>query len=535
MMKVMIADDELKVCRLIHFLVDWNSLDMEVVATVHNGIEALKAIEEYRPDLIITDIKMPGCDGLKMIEQSKKMNPSLVYIVISGYKQFEYAKKAIQHGVSNYLLKPIDKEELIHTLKHAKEQYVKRTEQMSKGERLEVFEQESKERARKAFFEEVLFKKNAENIDTNLNSLNQKYQYYFQEGRFQTAAIKVDGLHELTQEDQKYIGTKIIRELEQNLNDCWEWETSCGEGIYYLIANYPESMKDMKERFTKILGNLSLQRDVLKDFEVSIGLGEAGDSPAVFEKGFKSAKWALDQRLVLGTNQVIQGENKNSNAFVDSDIFREFNHRFYESVELQDQRGMKEALSELEERLKTRRETTGYEILQMCKEAVNVYLFALKNLSLPTESASRFFEKFHVEIHNCGTAEKTFAYLNKSIFTSFEEIAAEKQMLDVKPVRLAKIYIAEHLGDPISLESVSDVAGFNPAYFSTVFKKETGSTFSEYLLTRRMEKAKELLRESRDSVANICVMVGYSDVKHFTKNFMKYTSLKPKEYRKLYS
>lgn len=87
----------------------------------------------------------------------------------------------------------------------------------------------------------------------------------------------------------------------------------------------------------------------------------------------------------------------------------------------------------------------------------------------------------------------------------------------------------------ITLEDVASVAGFNTTYFSSLFKKETGQTFLEYLSAVRMDEAKRLLKESRDSIANICESVGYSDVKYFTKCFIKYTGLKPNEYRKLYS
>jgi len=128
MIKVIIADDELKVCKLIEFLIDQESLDMEIVDIVHNGIDAIDAIKKHQPDIVITDIKMPGCDGLEMIKRSKKIMPYLEYIVICKCKQFEYVQKAIQYGVRDYLLKPIDKEELTHTLQRVKEQYLGRTE-----------------------------------------------------------------------------------------------------------------------------------------------------------------------------------------------------------------------------------------------------------------------------------------------------------------------------------------------------------------------------------------------------------------------
>ena len=124
MMKVIVADDEAKVCQLICSLVDWASLDMEVAGVAHNGIEALELVETLRPDLIITDIRMPGYDGLELISRAKAAKPDLDFIIVSGYRHFEYAQSAIKYGVSDYLLKPIKKADLIETLLRTREKYL---------------------------------------------------------------------------------------------------------------------------------------------------------------------------------------------------------------------------------------------------------------------------------------------------------------------------------------------------------------------------------------------------------------------------
>lgn len=107
MLRVIIADDEYKICQLIEKLVDWKSLDMEVVDIVQNGVEALESINSLSPDIVITDIRMPGYDGLELIKLSRDTKKALKFIIISGYRHFEYAQSAIKYGVSDYLLKPI--------------------------------------------------------------------------------------------------------------------------------------------------------------------------------------------------------------------------------------------------------------------------------------------------------------------------------------------------------------------------------------------------------------------------------------------
>ena len=130
-MKVIIADDEVKVCQLIEHLVDWESLGMEVVSVAHNGIEAVEAVGKYHPDIVITDIRMPGCNGLDLIKETKELLPQVEFIIISGYRHFEYAQTAIRFGVRDYLLKPIKKDELNATLKRMRDAYLERNERLS--------------------------------------------------------------------------------------------------------------------------------------------------------------------------------------------------------------------------------------------------------------------------------------------------------------------------------------------------------------------------------------------------------------------
>jgi len=117
MLRAIIADDESKICVLIQKLVDWDDLGIKVIGTAESGPEALSLIESTCPDIVITDIRMPGFDGIELIMRVQAKALPSKFIVISGYRQFEYAQKAIKYGVEDYLLKPINKSELIATLR----------------------------------------------------------------------------------------------------------------------------------------------------------------------------------------------------------------------------------------------------------------------------------------------------------------------------------------------------------------------------------------------------------------------------------
>ena len=127
-----------------------------------------------------------------------------------------------------------------------------------------------------------------------------------------------------------------------------------------------------------------------------------------------------------------------------------------------------------------------------------------------------------------------FTCLLDFMLTKVNQMIALREEDSVRPVRLAKQYIHNHYQEQITLEEVSDYVGLTPAYFSVMFKKETEIGFAKYLINERLEGAKDLLRESTLSVADICRKVGYNDPKHFTRLFEKNVGVKPAVYRKLY-
>ena len=117
MLKILIVDDEPDICELIHKLIDWKELGLLSLGSCQNGIDAMEIILRQKPDVVITDIQMPGMTGLSLIEKACKQNLQTKFIVISGYREFEYAQQAIRYGVEDYLLKPISKTDLNLVLK----------------------------------------------------------------------------------------------------------------------------------------------------------------------------------------------------------------------------------------------------------------------------------------------------------------------------------------------------------------------------------------------------------------------------------
>ena len=158
----------------------------------------------------------------------------------------------------------------------------------------------------------------------------------------------------------------------------------------------------------------------------------------------------------------------------------------------------------------------GWEILEMIRQCGSIFIM---RLDVPDKAELQ--KEFDNKCDNCVTVNALFTCLLDFMLTKVNQMIALREEDSVRPVRLAKQYI-------------SDYVGLTPAYFSVMFKKETEIGFAKYLINERIEGAKDLLRESTLSVADICRKVGYNDPKHFTRLFEKNVGVKPAVYRKLY-
>ena len=159
MLKVLIADDEIKVSELIQCLIDWDKLGMEVIGTVNDGVEAYELILEKHPDIVITDIRMPGMDGIELVEKvlgNVESDRKVFFVIISGYSQFEYAQQAVKLGVEDYLLKPIKKKELEAVLHKILGKYSETANALEEKEDLQNRLQRTQQKIKNSFLSELV-------------------------------------------------------------------------------------------------------------------------------------------------------------------------------------------------------------------------------------------------------------------------------------------------------------------------------------------------------------------------------------------
>ena len=535
MIKVLIADDELRICELIFRLIDWESLGMSVIAVAHDGRETIKIIKNEMPDIVITDIRMPGYNGVDVIRIGKEYNSDIQFIIISGYSQFDYAQNAIHYGVSDYLLKPVKAEELTKALLRIKSCIDKNNQMYSQVKKAWTLEQQNRRLYREQLIMEIAHGKGFDVLTKDMNTLNEQYKYEFIPGFFTIVIVKADGLNFEEKTESSFLYEKIQQSLSFAFAPVMQemQGTMLDNGTYIFLFNYENEYAEIESQIHRLLNQMLLQKDVFKKLHLTIGLGKRVNCLAEVGKSYETAYLAIKDRILVGTDRIIEGKEK----IVVQDYKDYFLHTVRELenvVENLDYKRISDIIQEWGTALSKDKEINGYQIEQSAKALVNSYLLSMQKNNYTRDEDDNLLKDFMKSIENCISLGEIQELLSGTLEQSLSEYRHKRALSGSKPIRDAKEYIRNNLAGNLTIQEVSEYVGYSSAHFSVRFKQECGITFSDYVMESRIEKSKELLKNTRETIESIAAAVGYSDVKSFTKNFKKYTEVKPSQYRKIY-
>lgn len=535
MIKVLIADDELRICELIFRLIDWESLGMSVIAVAHDGRETIKIIKNEMPDIVIIDIRMPGYNGVDVIRIGKEYNSDIQFIIISGYSQFDYAQNAIHYGVSDYLLKPVKAEELTKALLRIKNRIDKNNQMYSQVKKAWTLEQQNRRLYREQLIMEIAHGKGFDVLTKDMNTLNEQYKYEFIPGFFTIVIVKADGLNFEEKTESSFLYEKIQQSLSFAFAPVMQemQGTMLDNGTYIFLFNYENEYAEIESQIHRLLNQMLLQKDVFKKLHLTIGLGKRVNCLVEVGKSYETAYLAIKDRILVGTDRIIEGKEK----IVVQDYKDYFLHTVRELenvVENLDDKRISDIIQEWGTALSKDKEINGYQIEQSAKALVNSYLLSMQKNNYTLDEDDNLLKDFMKSIENCISLGEIQELLSGTLEQSLSEYRHKRALSGSKPIRDAKEYIRNNLAGNLTIQEVSEYVGYSSAHFSVRFKQECGITFSDYVMESRIEKSKELLKNTRETIESIAAAVGYSDVKSFTKNFKKYTEVKPSQYRKIY-
>ena len=538
MFKVVIADDEPKVCQLIEKLGNWEELDLVVSAVAHNGIDALTLVKDLQPDIVITDIRMPGLDGLELIKKVKEQGLEPHFIIVSGYRHFDYAYNAIKYNVTEYLLKPIKKQELNEVLKKICGSLQADRLKLAGEHEIRQQLQQSRLTLHGYFVNDVMH--DPEKLEgKTLAEINREYQLNFQPGCFQAIYIKLDSS---TSDDRPLIENRILEKITETgfkiLGEyCHELcAQSTQTGVVFLV-NYSESAEqEIKKCLKRLYEKVALYIGIFGNLSLTIGVGETQVQPAFAGRSFRSATDAVRRRLALGINRILCAADLKCSGRENGELLNLKREKQLANIfEAMDVEAFCDWLGEVFSEFALNAAPDPLPLFTACEMIAAILVQATRGLAPETGTESSFLHKFTTGLDEVKSIHEMHAYVRRAVTDYLALLLEGRRLQDNKPVRVAKQYIAEHYREQIKLEDVARQVHLSPVYFSTIFKKETGMNFSDYLISYRLDVAKELLKTTGLSMAEIAGAVGYLDTKYFSKLFSKVVGIKPSEYRKLYS
>ncbi|HEX2945246.1 MAG TPA: response regulator [Clostridia bacterium] len=526
MYSLMVCDDEQIMIESVRHIVENEFSNIRVIETARSGREAIEKTLTVKPDIILTDIKMPGINGLDAIKEIKKVHNDIKIVIVSVYEFFEYAKQAVELGVSEYLIKPVKKERLVDTLQRI-------IAQLDAERRKYSWELEAKERIEKmlsavehSFIYSLLFtqvrktdiikyKKEFFDIDNETGFIfvlmfgkkggSGNYEAQLED------SLDNQEIYTLFKDNLKYrckciVGPvmldRVVVYVAQSIEDLYRQRVqaiTCIEDIMRLL----EEKYDIE--FKVGIGRIHNDQDIMISYQEALkalNCNEGGRivhiddiAPNVYNVGFETA--AQEHKLIIA----LENGDVHKCLTILSDIFRKYPN-FFEQ------------------------ENLHYRIIEMMAAVRQV---ATEN-GINDNVEPGYFIK---QILSCKTREEFERICTEEIRNIAGAIGTRKKCNIGKIVEKTNMLINERFSQDLNLDDISKELYVSPQYLSRLYKNETGENFIERLTAVRIENAKKLMKESKYSIKEICFMSGYCDPNYFSKLFKKHEGISPTTYLKL--
>jgi len=498
MFKVFMVDDEPFIIEGLHHIVDWQEFGLEIAGYAYDGRQALDKMLDLKVDVLITDIAMPEMNGLELIRELRAIRPELKIIVLSGYNEFDYLKESMKYGIENYLLKPINVQELKETLRFTVDKL------NAPAERLWS--------------------------DNDINILRENVLYRWVAGRISPAELKERTALLKLDIAAPYYMAAVIRcpEREEEAHHAVAEAMDAGNATVFrdnegnTVVLF--ALADQEEAREKARVEVETLRRKLIPYKLRITVGRAQASACGAAESYAQARKAQEYFIVRPEEETIDcerieeegGEVSGATAFSWPDYLKMLHAG--DAAQL---------ARRIAEDIRRMRDEPG-----MSPSALRYAVIGLlQQIHAELKSDPPFLQLDEIErIGRVTDIGELIAIVQEAA----ERLVAGLNRDGKSPVISGVLeYIHTAYSEPLSLKQLGRKFHVHPVYLGQLFQKETGIGFTDYLNRYRISKAKQLLRESHHKVHEIARLVGYREVGYFYRNFKKYTGLSPLDYKEL--
>ena len=527
MFKILLADDEKIVIDSLTYIIDKNFSDKCTVEHANTGRGVIELAEKYMPDIAIMDIQMPGINGIEAMKEIRKTNSSVIFIVLTAFDKFTYAKESINLGVIEYLTKPVNQQVITQTLQKAMDiieaERNKRSNDLRIREKLEIVIPIIESDFIYAVLSGEDFYREKDNF-INLLGIREDYGMMmvleFGESLIEGTLTNPVGISVRAQSFYP-----VLREMLKGEFPCVVGPLMVNKIVIFVPCDKP--VLDYEERINLIEKARNMIRDITKRIEVQFkfGIGSVTSLTKLVES-YKEAIVAVR----TGKGRVSHIKDLSIGCEYEGDYPINTENELFYRIEQGDLEG-----SRREANLFFDWMTEHYPDCEMDikLKVLEFILFAEQKafLSGGMTYYFRYRKDYLTYVNSIDSYEQLRTYFIEKVSEACRNIKNNRLEKSSGIVAKAKVYIKENYSKDIFLEDISRKVDISPYYFSKLFKEETGENFIEYLTNIRIEEAKRLLKNRDLSIKNVSIDTGYSDPNYFSRIFKKQVGLTPTEYR----
>lgn len=546
MFKVLIIDDEPIIRKGIRNIVNWDGFGCEICGEADNGFDGKEIIEKCKPDIIITDIRMPEVDGLTMISEIKETVPDCKIIILTGYRDFEYVREAIKLGAFDYLLKPTKIEELNNVVTRAVKELKNRCDKISEIDKMKKLYEKNLPFIKEKLLYNLIYGTFTEDSATlsQAESLGMKIEKFIlglieidenscNDKKAEDTSEEETNLSEIKESNMYQFG--IINTLDEVFSDKFEILSLPVEGkrIAFVLKLGQNKTPVQEEINTKCRYLQQIVQNCF-GFTVSVAISTPGEGYKNLSEKLKECKEAIEHKFYLGSNSIIfYSDLGNFFKYSDYSELTDKQQKLIDNVKAGNSEEVNESYKELTDTVNALGDSD--------KEYI-------KNFYFNTIILINSIRQSIVGIEKQVTNESALANLYKMVekcdnlndLNGVLENAAKQTVSKVHDynsnnlkllLRRAVEYIENHYAEEVTLNQVSEKLYVSNYYLSRMFKKELGVNFIDYLNELRMKEAKILLADPKYKTYEVAELVGVPNSHYFSKLFRRYAGMTASEYR----
>lgn len=518
MYKVLIVDNDEITVNQVKKIFEEKIKEGRVVCSAGNGKDALVQIINIEPDLILTAVRLPGMNGLKVIQQIRKFNKTVPVIIISAYDYFDFAKEAMILQVSDYILKPINVSSFVQSVKRVLRQLKEKEELIRRTQKEEHQLYDALRYVEYNFMYSILF-----NGKFELDCKNYEQLLGINRSGY------ILGLEIIPQYINSYWDIdKAMDRIHRQLKSIIGQQVSCVVGpkilnrimLYISCTNGRDAKEEQVEAY-KMARQISKTLKETFDIDVYIGIGTAKPLERIKESYEEAMKCLLYKKEgpIISTREI---RHKNV-------LFQDYSELTITLLE-QIKMGKEEALITFQSILESLRMKKNEQRVSILVEIFILLNYEAKREKQPN-AALMDMPGAYKELIELSLEEQE-AWAQRNFSAMLRQARAVKVDRKSKIIAAAVEYIEKHYNEEITLNEMADLVNLSPQHFSKIFKEATNLNYVECVTNIRMSKAKEFMNNTDKTIKEICYLVGYQDPNYFSRIFKKYVGVTPSEYLK---